>query len=105
VDRSRPARRATEPRTGGPKPGQADTVLTELMDRIRRYFARYSTVGVIGAAETGLARVCLKLARFEADVLPEPGATVEQIHRGVPDDEVREVVDLVRTLHGALGAF
>ncbi len=85
--------------------GQVDTVLTELMDRARRYFARHSTVGVIGGAETGLARVCLMLARFEAGVLPEPGATVEQIHRGVPDDEVREVVGLVRTLHGSPSAL
>jgi hypothetical protein len=86
-----------------PEPGPMEDVLSELVDRVEHYFATYSTVGVIGDAETGLARVCLMLARFEAGVLPKPGATVEQIHQSVPDGEVRELVGLVGKLRGALG--
>jgi hypothetical protein len=87
-----------------PEPGPVENVFSELVDRVRRYFAAHSTVGVIGdvGAETGLARLCLLLARFEAGVVPESGATVEQIHRSVPDDEVRELVGLVGKLRGAL---
>jgi hypothetical protein len=86
-----------------PEPGPVEDVLSEVVDRVEDYFATYSAVGVIGGAETGLARVCLMLARFEAGVLPKPGATVEQIHRSIPDDEVRELVGLVGKLRGALG--
>lgn len=86
-----------------PEPGPVEAVLSELIDRVRRYFAAHSRVGVIGGAETGLARLCLMLARFEAGVLPEADATVEQIHRSVPEDEVRELVGLVRKLPRALG--
>ncbi|WP_157430607.1 hypothetical protein [Actinomadura macra] len=82
--------------------GPGEGVLSGLLGRVRRYFTAHSTPGVIGDAETGLARICLMLARFEAGVLPEPGVTVEQIHRSVPEDEVRELVGLVKTLHGAL---
>jgi len=42
------------------------------------------------------------LARFKAGVVPEPSATAEQIHRSVPDDEVREMADLVSGLRRAL---
>lgn len=88
-----------------PEPGPVENVFSELVDRVRRYFVAHSTVGVIGemGAETGLARLCLLLARFEAGVVPEPGASVDQIHRGIPDDDVRELVGLVGTLRGALG--
>jgi len=88
-----------------PQPGPMENVLSELFDRVHRYFATHATVGVIGeiGAETGLARLCLLLARFEAGVVPELGATVEQIHRGVPHDDVRELVGLVGTLRGAVG--
>ncbi len=88
-----------------PKPSPMESVLSELVDRVHRYFTTHATVGVIGeiGAETGLARLCLLLARFEAGVVPVPGVTVEQIRRGVPDDEVRELVGLVGTLRGALG--
>lgn len=102
-----PGRSAVHPSAADPESDPVANVLTELMDRVRRYFAKYSTVGVIGGAETeaGLARVCLMLARLEAGVLPERGTTVEGIHRGVPDDEVREVAGLVRTLRGSLTAL
>jgi hypothetical protein len=88
-----------------PEPGPAEPVLSELVDRVRRYFAAHSTTGVVGdpGAETGLARLCLLLARFENGVVPEPGATVERIHRDVPDAELRELVGLVEGLRGALG--
>jgi hypothetical protein len=85
-----------------PQPGPAEEAFCELFDRVRRYFATYSAVGAIGGAEKGLARVCLMLARFEAGVVPEPGATAEQIHRSVPDDEVREMAGLVSGLRRAL---
>lgn len=98
-----PGRSPVHPPAAEPESGPGASVLTELMDRVRRYFAKHAAVGVIGGAETeaGLARVCLMLARFEAGVLPEPGATVEDVHRAVPDDEVREVAGLVRTLRGS----
>ncbi|WP_344260912.1 hypothetical protein [Actinomadura napierensis] len=101
--RERDLRKAFAALSSPPKPGPVEAVLSELIDRVRRYFAAHSTVGVVGGAETGLARLCLMLARFEAGVLPEPDATVEQIHRSVPEDEVRELVGLVRKLPRALG--
>lgn len=88
-----------------PKTSPMENVLLELVDRVHRYFAAHATVGLIGemGAETGLARLCLLLAGFEAGVAPESGATVEQLHRGVPDDDVRELVGLVGQLRGAVG--
>jgi hypothetical protein len=40
------------------------------------------------------------LARFEVGVLPKPGATAEQIHRGVPDGRCASWSGLVRKLPG-----
>jgi hypothetical protein len=78
----------------------------QLVDRVQRYFAAYATVGVVGAAgpEKGLARLCLLLARLEADGALRRGATVEQLHRSIPDDDVLELVDLAGKVPGALGA-
>jgi hypothetical protein len=42
------------------------------------------------------------LARFEAGVVPERGATADEIHRSVPGEEVREVAGLAEGLRPAL---
>ncbi len=92
------------PSPGGPGDGPAEETLSGLLDRVRRYFAVNSAVGAIGSPEQerGLARVCLMLARFEAGVVPERGATAEEIHRSVPGEEAREAAGLAEGLRSAL---
>ena len=97
----------TAPGRGAPgSPGPAQETLSGLFERVRRYFAVNSAVGAVGSAEQerGLARVCLMLARFEAGVAPERGATAEEVHQGVPGEEVREVARLIAGLRSALPA-
>ncbi|MEV5751414.1 hypothetical protein AB0L00_26635 [Actinoallomurus sp. NPDC052308] len=90
----------------------AETVLDDLFDRMRAYFATYAPFGQVGA-EKGLARLCWLLAMFSYvfrnDPVDQPffGAfrdgvpTVEQLHAAVEEDAVTELVQLVERLHGS----
>ncbi|GAA3126764.1 hypothetical protein GCM10017600_47590 [Streptosporangium carneum] len=88
----------------------AESILSDLFDRIRAYFAMNAPFGQVGA-EKGLARLCWLLATLEYvyrnDLVDEPfyrlfqesTPTVEQLHAAADEAVVTESVELVRRLH------